>query len=311
VLANRQLVKEWVISGVNTTPHAMFVSRDSVLMGVREGTNETNLWRYYLPTGGLARDLQTTGNGLVNGITQFGGKFLTCVSGSDIYMEQTTYESEGYLITSAADFFTAESKQFVGAEISTNSLPSSTQVDLLYSTKFEDLDNPEALTFTTAIEQISGIGDDEKQIAEVSRYIIGKVVLKSTDGLSSPKVKSIQFRALARPELVVAQIPINISDRVERPGRKPIRVKGLGDALYNALRQKEGNSVTLEIFQPNEIIRGVVEQISYPIQSNDVVGSDTHYAIITVRGTRQDTLKDVTSANTAGIAAFGIMRFGA
>ena len=311
VLANRQLIKEWVIDNVDTTPHAMFVSRDSVFMGVKEDTNEVNLWQYYLPTGGLARNLKTAGNSYVSGITQSNGKFLIVVEGSDIYKETSTYESEGYLMTSAADFFTAESKQFVGAELSTNTLPSSTQVDLLYSTKFEDLDNPEALTFTTAIEQISGVGDDEKQIAEVSRYIIGKVVLKSTDGVSTPKVKSLQFRALARPELVVAQIPVNISDRVERPGRKPLRVKGLGDALYNALRQKEGNSVTLEIFQPAEIIRGVVEQISYPIQSNDVVGSDTHYAIITVRGTRQDTLTDVTSANTAGIAAFGIMRFGA
>jgi len=311
VLANRQLVKEWVISGVDTTPHAMFVSRDSVLMGVREGTNVTNLWRYYLPTGGLARDLQTTGNGLVNGITQLGGKFLTCVSGSDIYMEQTTYESEGYLVLSAADFFTAEQKQFVGAEISTINLPEDTSVSLQYSTRFEDLDSPESATFTNALTQLGGTGDEEKQIAEVSRYIIGKVVLKSTTNVNTPKVKSVQFRALARPELVVAQIPINISDRVERPGRKPLIVKGLGNTLYKTLSSKEGDSVTLELFEPKEVIRGVVEQISYPIQSNEVLGSDTQYAIITIRGTRQGTVEEVTSIHTPGIAAWGIMRFGA
>ena len=311
VLANRQLVKEWVISGVDTTPHAMFVSRDSVLMGVREGTNVTNLWRYYLPTGGLARDLQTTGNGLVNGITQLGGKFLTCVSGSDIYMEQTTYESEGYLVLSAADFFTAEEKQFVGAEISTINLPEDTSVSLQYSTRFEDLDSPESATFTNALTQLGGTGDEEKQIAEVSRYIIGKVVLKSTTNVNTPKVKSVQFRALARPELVVAQIPINISDRVERPGRKPLIVKGLGNTLYKTLSSKEGDSVTLELFEPKEVIRGVVEQISYPIQSNEVLGSDTQYAIITIRGTRQVTVEEVTSIHTPGIASWGIMKFGA
>src|SRR5210317_1776596 len=310
VLANRQLVKEWLETGIDTTPHSMFVSRDSVYMGVNEGTNDTNLWRYYLPTAGLARDLNTSGNGLVMDITQGNGKFVISVANSDVYKETSTYESTGYIITSAADFFTAEQKQFVGAEVSTFDMPDNTNVELRFSTSFEDLDNPDAVTFTTAIEQISGVGDVEKQIAEVSRYIIGKVVLKSTDGLSTPKVKSVQFRALARPELVVAQIPINISDRVERPGRKPIKVKSLGDTLYNALRSKEGTSVTLEIFQQEEIIRGVVEQISYPIQSNDVVGSDTHYAIITVRGTRQPSLEDVTSINTVGIAAYGIMRFG-
>ena len=311
VLANRQLIKEWAIDSINTTPTSMFTSRDSVYIGVQEGTNEANLWRYYLPTGGLARDLQTTGTGQICGITQTGGMFVMVSMGSDVYKEQSTYESEGYLITSAADFFTAESKQFVGAEISTVNMPTNTEVELLYSTKFEALNNPNDSSFVSALTQISGTGDVEKQIAEVSRYIVGKVVLKSTNNVSTPEVKSLQFRALARPELVVVQIPINISDRVERPGRKPIRVKGLGDALYRALRDKEGTSVTLEIFQPEEIIRGVVEQISYPIQSNEVVGSDTHYAIITVRGTRQATLEDVTSVNTLGIAAFGIMRFGA
>ena len=311
VLANRQLIKEWVVDSINTTPTSMFTSRDSVYVGIQEGTNEANLWRYYLPTGGLARDLQTTGTGLISGITQTDGMFVMISMGSDVYKEQSTYESEGYLITSAADFFTAESKQFVGAEISTVNMPANTEVELLYSTKFEALDNPNDSSFVSALTQISGIGDVEKQIAEVSRYIVGKIVIKSTNNVSTPEVKSIQFRALARPELVVAQIPVNISDRVERPGRKPFKVKGLGNELYKSLRNKEGTSVTLELFEPQEIIRGVVEQISYPIQSNEVVGSDTTYAIITVRGTRQPSLEDVTSVNTIGIAAYGIMRFGA
>ena len=310
VLANRQLVKEW-ITDVDTTPKSMFVSRDSVYVGVKEDDNKVNLWRYYLPTGGIARDLQTSGNGFVQGIVQRDGKFIISVTGSDAYKETSTYESEGYLVLSAADFFTAESKQFVGAEISTIALDSNTSVDLKYTTKFEDLDNPETATFTNAFTQVSGTGDEEKQIAEVARYIIGKVVLKSSDGVNTPKVKSVQFRALARPELVVAQIPINISDRVERPGRTPITVKGLGDKLYSALRDKEGDSITLELFQPKEIIRGVIEQITYPVISNNNVGSDTTFAIITVRGTRQTTLTDVTSIHVPGIAAFGIMRYGA
>tara|TARA_B100000003_G_scaffold102849_1_gene92205 strand:- start:9122 stop:11092 length:1971 start_codon:yes stop_codon:yes gene_type:complete len=310
VLANRQLIKEWVLAE-DTTPKTMFVSRDSVYMGIKEDSSEVNLWRYYLPTGGLARDLQTSGTGYITGITQDDGNFIIVVSGDDVYKEQSTYESEGYLVLSAADFFTAESKQFVGAEVSTVTMPENTQVSLQYSTRFEDLDAPESATFTNALTQLGGTGDEEKQIAEVSRYIIGKVILRSTDNVATPKVKSVQFRALARPELVVAQIPINISDRVERPGRKPLRVKGLGDTLYNSLRSKEGDSVTLEIFEPAEIIKGVVEQISYPIQSNDVVGSDTHYAIITVRGTRQGTIEEVTSIHTPGIASWGIMRYGA
>ena len=212
---------------------------------------------------------------------------------------------------SAADFFTAESKQFVGAEISTFDMTNAVSAELFYSTKFEALDNANHASFVRALTQSSGIGDEEKQIAEVSRYIIGKVVLKSDDGIDTPKIKSVQFRALARPELVVAQIPINISDRVERPNRKPLKVKGLGDTMYASLRNLEGTSVTLEIFNPGEIIKGVVERISYPIQADTEVGSVMQYAIITVRGTRQPVISDITSVMTPGISAFGIMRYGA
>ena len=309
VLANRQLIKEWV-TAVDTTPKAMFVSRDSVYIGIKEATNETNLWRYYLPTGGLARDLQTVGNGFVQGIVQSNGKFVICVAGSDVYIETSTYESTGYLITSAADFFTAESKQFVGAEISTKKLPDNTSVELLFSNNFEDLDTPGSSNYERAINQVSGTGDNEVQIKPIARYIIGKLILNS-DGVDTPKVKSLQFRALARPELVVAQIPINISDRVERPGRTPVKVKELGDALYNELRLLEGDAVTLEIFDPNEVIKGVVESISYPVISNSERGSVTQIAILTVRGTRQQTVTEPTSVHLFGGEVLGRIRFGA
>jgi len=310
VLANRQLIKEWVVSGVDTTPKHMFVSRDSIYCGIKESGSESYLWRYYLPTAGFARDLEIGEAGFILGITQADGQFIISVGGGGVYKETTIHEAEGYILLSAADFFTAESKQFVGAEISTFSLPLSTSVELFYSTKFEALDNPNDGSFIEALDQATGTGDTEKQIAEISRYIVGKLVLKSENGTNTPKVKSVQFRALARPELVVAQVPINISDRVERPGRKPIKVKGLGDVLYSALRSKEGDSVTLELFDPAEIIKGVVERISYPINSNVERGSVTQYAIITVRGTRQPTITDVTDADVFGINALGIMRFG-
>ena len=311
VLANRQLVKEWFITGVDTTPKHMFVSRDSVYCGIKESNTKSYLWRYYLPTAGFARDLEIGVSGFILGITQSDGKFVISVSGSDIYRETSTYESEGYLLMSAADFYTAEHKQFVGAEISTFDMTNDVSAELFYSTKFEALDNPTDASYVRALTQSSGVGDEEKQIAEVARYIIGKVVLKSGDGTDTPKVKSVQFRALARPELVVAQIPVNISDRVERPNRKPIKVKGLGDTMYASLRNLEGTSVTLEIFNPGEIIKGVVERISYPIQADTEVGSVMQYAIITVRGTRQPVISDITSVMTPGISAFGIMRYGA
>jgi len=309
VLANRQLIKEWIISGQDTTPKHMFASRDSVYVGIKESGSESYLWRYYLPTAGFARDLKMGAGGFVTGITQADGKFISVVAGEGVYQESSTYESEGYLITSPADFFTAESKQYVGVEIETETMQNLDEVEIYASTQFEAINSDTDSSWDLVLEHRSGRGGIENQLNLVDRFIIGKIVLKSADGATSPKLNSIQFRALARPELVVVQIPVNLSDRVERPYRKPIMVKNLGETIYQQLKTKEGSAVTLELFDPSEVIRGVVEQISYPVQNNPNIGSVTQYAILTVRGTRQGAFAPVTSANIFGVGEYAVMKF--
>jgi hypothetical protein len=280
-------------------------------VGIKESASTSFLWRYYLPTAGIARYYKAAAGGAVEDICKVDEKFLFSVVGSGVYKQTSFFETEGFVMLPAADFFTAENKQFVGAEVSTELLDTGTSVEVSVSTKFESLNNSADSSFETVITQSGGTGDNEVQIEKVSRFIVAKVTLKTSTNTNTPKVKSVQIRALARPELVVARIPINISDRVNRPNRKPVKVKGLGDALYNALRDKEGDAVTLEIFDPNEIIRGVVESISYPVQNNAEVGSVVQYAILTVRGTRQNVVTDVTSTEVFGINALGLIKFGA
>ena len=311
VLANNQLIKQWDEAAIDNAPYTLYTTRDSVYCGIKESGSTTYLWRYYLPTAGIARYWEANAGGIVHGICEVNEKFSFLVDGSGVYTQSSVYEASGYLVLPAADFYTAESKQWVGVEVSTESLPANTEVSVSYSTKFEALNDSSDSSYVTAFTQQGGAGDNEVQVEEVSRYLVGKITLTTTNTSNTPKVKSVQFRALPRPETVVAQIPINISDRVNRPGRKPIKVKGLGDALYNTLRDKEGDAVTLEIYDPNEIIRGVVERISYPVQSNTEVGSVVQYAIITVRGTRQNVVTDVTSTEVFGINALGLIRFGA
>ena len=55
ILANNQLIKEWDIDGLDAAPREIFVTRDSVYTGIKESATVSNLWRYYLPTAGIAR----------------------------------------------------------------------------------------------------------------------------------------------------------------------------------------------------------------------------------------------------------------
>ena len=310
VLANQQLIKEWNIDSVTAQPMFLFTTRDSVYTGIKESSSDSYLWRYYLPSAGIARDLEFEAGGLIKGINKINEKLIAIVGGSGFYKETDNFKTEGYLISAAADFFTAEKKQFVEAQIETSNMLSGTSAELHISDNLESINDKDDSDWDLALNVISGEGTVTAQTNKVSRYIAMKLVIKSADSSKTPKVQAIQTRALARPELVVVQIPVNLSDRVERPFRKPITVKNLGETIYQSLKDKEGSSVTLELFDPAEVIRGVVESIQYPITGQLAeVGSVTQYAIITVRGTRQEVYGSVTSGNIYAVNSFGKVRF--
>jgi len=310
VLANNQLIKEWNIDGIDASPYKLAATRDSIYTGIKESGSNSYLWRYYLPTAGIARDLKYGASGVIKGLTVVNEKLIATVQGSGVYQETSNYETEGYLITANADFFTAEQKQWVEAQIESPEIASGHTVELHVTDDIAGITSSTHTSWDKIINQQSGSGTVSAQVDKISRYGAMKIVLKSQGSTTAPEVNSISYRALARPELVVVQIPVNISDRVERPFRKPITVKNLGETIYQSLKDKEGTPVTLEIYDPSEVIRGVVESIQYPIQANPNVGSVTQYAVITVRGTRQEIYGTVTSGDAPGINSYGIMRFG-
>ena len=48
----------------------MFTTRDSVYTGIKESGSTSFLWRYYLPTAGIARYYKASAGGTVHNITQ-------------------------------------------------------------------------------------------------------------------------------------------------------------------------------------------------------------------------------------------------
>ena len=311
VLNNRQLLKEWD-NGVETAPHAMFASRDSIFLGVQENTTEVYLWRYYLPTASLARDKKLTGQGVVTGIRQVGGKFIAVVEGTNggVSKETELYEDDGYIITPNIDFFTSEVKQWVGTTIEHNEIVDTRRIQCFISTRPDTINSSTSSNWELANDSTQGFGGEEVQINRNARYLNMKVVLKATDDKTgTPVFRSVSARALPRPQLVVVDIPVNISDQIERPNRKRLKVRNLGEAVYQELKQKEGDSVTLQLFDPDEIIRGVVESVAYPVINDANIGSVTQYCTVRIRGVRaEDVISQFT--NTAGIGTLGVVRLG-
>ena len=314
VLANRQLIKQWD-NGIDLTPHSMFVTRDSVYMGVHESATTTYLWRYFLPTAGIARDIGVTHasntTSLVTGITQSGTttpKFVFVSSGQGVYKELDTYVSTGYIVTALADFYTSEKKQWVGAKLNTNGVSSGT-VELATSTIPNDIDNIDSPTWQKQITIASGVGGDEEVLELVDgRWITAKLTITTTDTSQSPELLSFAIRGFQLVNDLVVDMPINISDQIERPFRKALRINGQGELIYQALRNKEGKNVQLEIFRPDTLLRGIIENVSSPIEEISPRGSVTQYCIVRFRGSK--VIATSSSGQGLGIQLLGVNNLG-
>ena len=314
VLTNRQLVKQWD-NGVDQSPHSMFVTRDSVYMGIHESATETNLWRYYLPTAGIARDISIThssdSDAKITGITLTGTtvpKFIAVVDGVGVFKETDTYVSTGYIISSLADFYTSEKKQWVGAKLNTNGVSSGT-VELATTTVPLDINNADSPTWESQISVASGTGGEEEVLELVQgRWMSVKLTITTSDTSQTPEMLSFAVRGFQLVNDLVVDMPINISDQVERPFRKALRVNGQGELIYQALRNKEGQNVQLEIFRPDTLLRGIIENVSSPVEEISPRGSVTTYCLVRFRGSK--VISTSSSGEGLAIGLLGVKRLG-
>jgi len=310
VLVNAQLIKQW---GDGTTtldqaPYKIVSTRDSIFTGIIDTASKTNFWRYYLPTGGIARDLEFGESGVVKGIAVYSDRLFATVSGGGIYRETTNYVTTGYIITALADFFTSEKKQWVGAKLNTNDVSSGT-VKLSTSTIATDINDSSATTWTEQITINSGTGGEEEVMSLVDgRWITGKIDITTDDQAQSPELLSFALRGFQLVNDLIVDIPVNISDQIERPFRKRLKINGQGELVYQALRNKEGKNVQLEIFRPDTLLRGIIENVSSPIEELSPRGSVTTYCLVRFRGSK--VIQVSASGEGLGIALLGVGRLG-
>ena len=310
VLVNAQLIKQWGDGSttLDQAPYRIVSTRDSIYTGIIDSASKTNFWRYYLPTGGIARDLEFGESGVVKGIAVYSDRLFATVSGGGIYRETANYVTTGYIITALADFFTSEKKQWVGAKLNTNDVSSGT-VKLSTSTIATDINNSSATTWQEQVTINSGTGGEEEVMSLVDgRWIAGKIDISTDDQSQSPGLLSFAIRGFQLVNDLVVDIPVNISDHIERPYRKRIRVNGQGELVYQALRNKEGKNVQLEIYRPDTLLRGIIENVSSPIEEISPRGSVTVYCLVRFRGSK--VVQVSTAGEGLGIALLGVGRLG-
>jgi hypothetical protein len=201
---------------LDQAPYKIVSTRDSIYTGIIDSGSKTNFWRYYLPTGGIARDLEFGESGIIKGISVFSDKLFATVSGGGIYRETSNYVSTGYIITALGDFFTSEKKQWVGAKLNTQDVSSGT-VQLSTSTIATDINDSSSSTWKSQVVINSGTGGEEEVMSLVDgRWIAGKIDISTDDQAQSPGLLSFAIRGFQLVNDLVVDIPVNISDQIER-----------------------------------------------------------------------------------------------
>ena len=316
-VSNRQLIKEFGAddSTLDHSPEKFYATRDQVYFGVIDSATETHLYSIYLPTLGYARDkyFVTSTAGKVLDIVVAKDQLFFLVAGVGLVQEASTYVQDGYLIMAAADFFTSQPKQWVGSRLYVDTIGNNTSVQTDFSNDLNDLTTPSSTNYATIQNLEQGEGGDEVTIQNVvARWFIPKITLRSNDGKThTPEVYSFAVRAFPEPEDVILRLPVNVSDKLERPGKRGKIIPGAGAKLFNTLQRLEGKSVTCKVFRPDLIVRGILENVTLPVTEIVQRGSSTVFCTIQVRGQQvTNTLDEVTSLGVLGVGELGIYEFG-
>lgn len=296
-LAETQLLREWNVDGAaaNTqavSPAYLAVTRDAAYFTLKYSDASSALhwevWKYDVAYGALfrlSRQTRTGGDGWF-GTAVLGGRLFTHDSAGRVHRQSpTAYHTAPWLISPLADFFTKEDKSWAGFRLLARSLPST--VTAYYATSEGAILEEGATTSWTSIKGYAAADETEQLLTGVKSKRLAIMIKAATNG-SAWSLEGFAVRAYAASYDTVMKIPVNISDQIERRGRRRVIVPGLGDKLYDSLKAKEGAGVEWELLETGETYKGHLKQVQTRLVSIPRRGSRTLIALCTFKGRRTD-----------------------
>lgn len=294
------------------TPSDIRASRSSAWVWVRD-----RLWRYLIDTGGIVSDFEggdIAGHGQVNLIADRVVVAVATEGGDGVVLAQSDdYETDGYLISPAIDFFDDRDKNWSALQLFHAALPPGTRVAIYYSTNRDAQLDPDHPSWQLAAARVGPVPtvDSEISLAGVrSRWLVIKLELGAS-GSAAPRVYGFAVRAYPTNRELVATLPINVSGWLDAPRRQRVHSPGLAELRWSALLGYRGSEVELEYYRTGIHLRGVVEDVAPPIVAATARGLGTLVATMRVRGhIVVPRTVSVVTGNTFGIPTFGGAVFG-
>lgn len=297
--------REW--SGVTVLPGALSpLERDSLFFGLEDlTTGQVVLWRYNVRFSSLMSDLilddADTVTEQVTAVTKAGGRLWSLCSSGALYRETTSKRLLGEFVGPLADFFTSDPKPWSAASVSVRISEPGDQARVFACSSEEILDEPLMSDCWTPLGTIQSASDTDRSINVLrapSRYLAMRVQV-----MRGARLRGYRFSALPPVSDTEVTLFVNVSDMVARPGKRPVRVPGHGEAMWEEMRNLQNQRLDLELYDLGVLYKGALTEVSTPVTVRTNRGSVTKVMRCVFRG--REYLPILTDNNVWGLHLWG------
>ena len=293
----------------------MATTRSAIYFTVYEGDGREWFWRYDLETTGLTRHLDAGPEDL-RGFIIFDEQFGAVTANGDVlYLDLGHYQPTGYLITPNINFGLNTDINWTATMLQAENIQAGQgiQVQLFLSDEPEAITDPNHGTWVL-VTQLSAPGQEglENALNDFTSKSVAMMIklFASRGGTQTPGVTRMAIRGLPKHRDWVIELPVNISDYVGVPHRRPVRVPYSGDKLHASLMDLQGQHVQAEIVDPPFLFRGIVDNLMNPVTYISDRGGVTKVCTLVLRGNRITGSQAATGDAGLGLGLLGVATLG-
>lgn len=316
IVGNIQFRRQWrgTTESVDITAN-MAITRSALYWSVLENDGKEWFWRYDLVTTGLSR-YTDGGTSNLTGFIIFDEIFgVISVDGNMLYTDLTKYQPEGYIITPNINFGLNTDINWIATMLQAYNIQTGQgiQLQLYLADDEEAITDPDSPLWVLAT-QISAPGQAgfETPLTNFTSKTIAMQLkfFATRDDSETPEVTRLAVRGLPQHRDWIIELPINISDYVGVPHRKPVRVPYSGDQLHRNIMDLQGNHLQVELLDPPFLFRGIVDNIMNPVEYISDRGAVTRVCTMVLRGNRISGAQPATGDAGLGLGLLGVATLG-
>lgn len=287
-----QLKREWyAYTHTPASTRSMATTRDEIFWFVREdddGTLREGLWRFDVVTSGLSRVLAVANVDYQTPVV-FDARVGAIDATNDEVDVQSddTYESFGWMVFPNVTFGLNTNIAWLTVTTEVQNLVLSGGTVELWASQDPDAISDYEDDSWQLVQRLQALAGEENvtQLAGLnSRTLALQLRIYATVSTQTPTVSRIGLRGIPSQRDIVMLVPFNVSDYVSVPGRVPMRMPRLGDAIHSTLLDMVGDAVNVTMLDPPMDFRGVLNNVSEPVVYQPPRGSVMTYVLVEFRG---------------------------